>query len=238
MTRGIVLAWLAALLSGCGAETATVAAIGYIAPIGGDFTHDTDPMTPQLEAADPPETINIQIGDGWDQFYDTKFEVTGTADITGLPAGCEQFVGLVDERGISAFKTGTSTRCFDGEFLNESTLKLTDGRLLLRDFPVVLDAGTWVNIRDDRQQFVFDRVVGTSFSGCEIVNGHVTPVIGEFVASDIANGVLASVKSLVVQRAGGPESYSGTFEGASGIRLNGSGGEILLQRRNVVTKCQ
>lgn len=49
MFRVLLLTGMAIGLCGCGAETAAVATLGYIAPIGGDFTLDTDPATPQLE---------------------------------------------------------------------------------------------------------------------------------------------------------------------------------------------
>ncbi len=237
MIRKCKLAVVVALLSGCGAETAVVA-IGYIAPIGGDFTQDTDLSTPQLEAGAPKKFINIQIGDGWDQFYDTKFEVTGTTNLDGFDANCTAFTGLVSERSITSFIPGTQKVCFKGSFRNESTLELSDGRRLLRNFPLNLDSGSWVNINDVTQIFKFDRIVGNTFSGCEIAGSQVTPVIGEFISSDIDNGVLASIKSLVVQRASGTQLFTGQFEGASGIRLSSNGKQILLQRQKNEVLCQ
>ncbi len=237
MFRMLLLAAVVASLPGCGAETAALASIGYIAPIGGDFTLDTDPSTPQLERGQRSQVINIQIGPAWDQFYDTEFEVTGTTDVDDLSKICPQFTGLVAERNMTAFVPATGKVCFKADFDNESTLILDDGRRLLRNFPVNLDAGSWVNVNDGKQVFRFDQVVGTVFSGCELKVGAVTPVLGEFIAADIDNGVIASIKSLAVQRAAGAKTYSGTFEGASGIRLRLGKEEILLQRQMAEPSC-
>jgi hypothetical protein len=237
MLRTSLLAVVLLALQGCGAETAAIATIGYIAPIGGDFTLDTDPSTPQLETGGIGEVINIQIGPAWDQFYDTKFEVTGTTNLADLGAACPEFTGLVDERSLTAFIPATGKVCFSAHFDNESTLVLSDGRRLLRNFPVTLDVGSWVNINDARQVFRFDTVTGTAFSGCELKGSSITPVAGEFIEADIRNGVLASIKFLTVQRASGAENYSGFFEGASGLRLKSGRSEILLQRQRGEPTC-
>ena len=231
----MVVALMPLLLSGCGAETAALA-IGYIAPIGGDFNQDTYLATPQLEGNG--KVINIQIGAGWDQFYDTDFEVTGTTNLDGLVTSCPDFTGIVAMRNFTAFIPASGKVCFKGHFDNESTLVLSDGRRLLRNFPVDLKTGSWVNINRNSQRFKFDRVVGNTFSGCEIVSNVITPVVGEFVPSDINNGVTASITSLIVQRGTGSEVFSGQFEGASGIRLRSQGKEILLQRQAVEVACQ
>lgn len=237
MFRALLLTGIVIGLCGCGAETAAVATLGYIAPIGGDFTLDTDPATPQLERGQLDQVINIQIGAGWDQFYDTSFEVTGTTDLDDLAKACPQFTGMVVARSLTALIPENGKVCFKARFENESTLVLDDGRRLLRNFPLNLDVGSWVNVNDGSQLFRFDQVAGTTFSGCEMKDGKLTPVAGEFISSDIDNGVFASIKSLTVQRVSGEETYTGVFEGASGMRLQRGNAELLLQRQTAEPSC-
>jgi hypothetical protein len=236
MKSGIATFFVCLCLSGCGAETAVVASIGYIAPIGGDFNEDTDTTTPQLESSG--KVINIQIGDGWDQFYDTRFDVTGTTDLDGLIDSCSSFTGIVDQRHIDAFSSGSNSICFSGDFENESTLVLDDGRRLLRNFPIDLASGSWENIDNSKQLFKFDAVAGNSFTGCEIADNSITPVTGVFTASDINNGVLASIPQFTIQRSTGSEQYTGEFRGASGIILSSADKQIKLQRKDRISSCQ
>lgn len=226
----------AVILAGCGAEALVLANLGFIAPIGGDFNEDADPSTVALEQTG--RVINIQIGDTWDQFYDSKFGVTGTTDLDSL-AACASFTGEVKERTLTAYPKGKpDTRCFTAEFENESVLLLNDGTRLMRNFPVDLTTGVWVNINNEDQLFKFESLIDTSFTGCEIFKGEKTPLAGLLTLPNIDAGIFATIDSLMVQRPHGGELFSGSFHGASGIRLNSGQDELRLERREIIASCQ
>lgn len=224
-------------LPGCGGETLALASIGFIAPIGGNFNEDGDLSTTALEATG--HVINIQIGTEWDQFYDTRFNVTGTTDLNQLELKCPEFSGTVDGKTLTAVSASDSTtECFSATFANESRLILDDGTQLLRNFPINLSEGTWVNINRESQEFKFEQQFDNSFSGCEIENSVITPVNGTLTQADVSSGVLAAIPQLNIQKAKGSEIFQGKFEGSSGIVLKKSGKEIRLQRRKKESECQ
>jgi hypothetical protein len=230
---------IGSVLIACGGgELAVIATLGYIAPIGGDFNEDGDVDTPALEATG--HAVNIQIGEGWNQFFDSEFEVTGTTDLEQYAAVCPEFTGEVSERNFTAFtQVDPSTVCFQGEFENESVLVLDDGTRLLRDFPIDLRTGVWVNINDENQLFKLEEDLGNNtIGGCEIVSGAVSPVVGSFVQSDVASGIIASIDSFTIQHDDEDLSFTGNFQGVSGIKLTNGETELLLERRDQTASCE
>ena len=230
---------------GGGAGVAALANLGFIAPIGGDFTLDEDPSTLGLDISSGNEkSINIQIqtepqtDEQWDNYFFESFEITGSNSDLLIGEECLNFNGTVRGFEVSAVSASDpEILCFEGNFENEIVLRLSDGsRLMRREFFVDLTTGTWVNINDESQRFVFDSS-SNLFSGCEITANDTSIVTGELVDTDLNQGTVAFISELLVQRASGTQAYTGKLRGNSGLVLTSGDEEIRLERRDQESNC-
>jgi len=206
----------------------------------------------------PNIAIDTQGTVVWDEFYDSQLGVSGFVTVAdpaiSNPFACTNFMGLTDQREITAYNNdnfvipspdlinpAVDTVCFRGTFVNLNLLRLSSGEELLRNAVPLLTEGVWMNVDDSNQVFEFETQGADDFTGCEINNGVVTLIDGTYQSSDVANRVFTDFQELRILRSTGIEVWQGDFVGVSGIELTQSNGSLIrLQRQpddNNVFKC-
>lgn len=165
--------------------------------------------------------------------YASRYSVTASGQLRDDDSACANLTGTVDGPLLSLGS------CFTGRFENPNKVVATDGSgitLVVDFFPRMAD-GVWVDIHDRTRRFKFDN----NASGCELSAAGERQVDLNITASDVTNsngfGVIAEtvMAAFTVQRVGGPETWSGRFVGASGLRLTRNGQTLEIERRRDTT---
>ena len=237
-TRALAVCALgAAALAACGGGE-VLAIVSFLGSAGGDWVVD-DPVAAGFQqrldcgaAGDEGCFVNIQIS-GVRSLYATDFAVSYTGNLPGCPS-VARTDGTVRAQRISL------PGCFSGRYASINEAVSDDGSIRAYFDSEVpdLSTGVWVEIQRGERRFKFTAsplVRDTSdIAGCELTTPTPTPAAGAIAAADRAAGQLQTeITAFTV----GGVTWSGRFEGISGMKLT-RGGEVLeLQRRDLPGAC-
>lgn len=224
-----------ALVAACGGG-AVIAVLGTLGAGGGDWLVDADPQTagyePRNDCSGGAQLCRININPG--NFFDTDYDVTAGGNYVDAARGidCEAAPSGTVTDAVNVNVPG----CFVGKLLSVNEARSNDGSVhAYFDFSPDMATGVWVDIHDDTRRFVFS----SDIEGCEVTGTAKRRVdlevrLSNFGAFGSGFAVTLIDKTTISSFSiGGDPAYTGTFVGASGLRLVRGSDKIEIQRQRI-----
>ncbi len=237
------VAWLAA----CGGGGAVLAALPFVAPIGG-FWQSIDP-------SDPTATLSFSPPGGQNNLYggtNASYPVTLSSHSTACGAADTDLslVAKFDGTNFTLSQSQATAPCLSGSFVDEITIVLATGGngIRLRNQLALqpqFEQGVWFNLDRSTQRLKFRNAAVANGSvitqtGCEFdASTQTGTVVIQYRNGDAAAGTLPAIDSIIITRAAGTETWTnGSMYGASALRISGPGGAtVSLERSNDALAC-
>lgn len=242
MTRNpIVLALASALLAACGGGAALLALLPIVGPIGGSWSLDGDPGTPQLEAV-AGESFNLDPVDFATYLTQSRYDVSGEfSSASGACSGNNvEITGTVDADQVVLRRAG-NVECLRARLVDIRTLEVSPTRRYRNQtVRVDLPQHEWINADDTTQRFKFTAAddLGdgeppfnvATIAGCRRIGGGAPAPItgGELAGFNTLTGIGPVITGFTVA---GTNFGNGEFRGASEVEFGKSGGPKLILRR-------
>jgi hypothetical protein len=239
MGHSFIRTLVAPAVAACGGGE-ILAIVSFIGSAGGDWRFDDAAAAGFQQRSNCGELrnelcfINIQRLEPRND-YATDFAVSYTGNlVAGCPSGEPQDEARED--GIVRGKRIVLPGCFSGQYVTINEVVSDNGDRAFFDSELPdLTGGVWVEIQDGIRRFKFSTDNQGALAGCELTLPTRTPVTAiTIVPADLDSGRL---QTEITDFTVGGTTWSGRFEGMSGMRLT-RGSEVLeLQRRDLPDAC-